>query len=389
MPPLPKRDRPHIVFLFSDTGGGHRSGAEAIIEALQIEYPGQVTSEMVDIFRQYGPPPLNKAPDIYSTLSRMPDLWRMSYQMSDGRYRASMFNQAIWPYIRRPLRRLLSDHPCDLIVSMHQLTNAPVLHAMKRRKTPFATVVLDMVSTHAFWFDRRANLVMVPTEAACQRALKLGLSPDQVHVVGMPVAQRFCQPPGNRAGLRARLGWRQDLPITLLVGGGDGMGPLERTARAIDSARLPTALVIVTGRNRKLKAALEKRTWHIPVAIYGFVHEMPDFMRAADILVTKAGPGTISEAFIAGLPIILYSKMPGQEDGNVTYVVKQGAGLWRPSPAGVTAALRDWLQNPEKRQRAADACLRLAHPEASRHAARLLAGMVGLPTDLDLPPGCR
>ena len=66
--------------------------------------------------------------------------------------------------------------------------------------------------------------------------------------------------------------------------------------------------------------------------IYGFVNEMPAFMHAADILVTKAGPGTISEAFIAGLPMVLYSKMPGQEDGNVTFVVDTGAGVWAPEP---------------------------------------------------------
>jgi 1,2-diacylglycerol 3-beta-galactosyltransferase len=69
--------------------------------------------------------------------------------------------------------------------------------------------------------------------------------------------------------------------------------------------------------------------------VYGFVQDMPDFMRAADVLITKAGPGTISEAFIAGLPMILYSRLPGQEDGNVGYVVDNGAGVWAPRPDAV------------------------------------------------------
>ena len=84
----------------------------------------------------------------------------------------------------------------------------------------------------------------------------------------------------------------------------------------------------------------------IPTKIYGFVREMPEFMRAADILVTKAGPGTISEAFIAGLPMILYSRMPGQEDGNVTYVVEKGAGVWAPEADLVVDTLRSWLEQP-------------------------------------------
>ena len=106
---------------------------------------------------------------------------------------------------------------------------------------------------------------------------------------------------------------------------------LEKTAHAINEARLDAALVIITGRNRDLKYRLEQYDWNMPVSIYGFVRNMPDFMQASNVLVTKAGPGTISEACISGLPIILYSKVPGQEDGNVDYVVNEGAGVWAPA----------------------------------------------------------
>jgi len=99
-------------------------------------------------------------------------------------------------------------------------------------------------------------------------------------------------------------------------------------------------------------------------------------MAAADILVTKAGPGTISEAFIAGLPIVLYSKMPGQEDGNVTYVVDEGAGSWAPEPREAAGVIARWVLDPAERERVAAASRALARPSASREIARLLAGMV-------------
>ncbi|HBA90923.1 MAG TPA: galactosyldiacylglycerol synthase, partial [Anaerolineaceae bacterium] len=86
MNPVP-RAKPHILFLFSDTGGGHRAAAEAIIEAINLEFPGQVTTEMVDIFLQYAPPPINLAPRIYPHLSQMPNMWEMGYRASDGRRR--------------------------------------------------------------------------------------------------------------------------------------------------------------------------------------------------------------------------------------------------------------------------------------------------------------
>ena len=105
---------------------------------------------------------------------------------------------------------------------------------------------------------------------------------------------------------------------------------------------------------------------------------MPNFMAAADILVTKAGPGTISEALIAGLPIIIYSRLPGQEDGNVFYVVNQKAGVWAPHPERVVAAIKEWITDPQKRQQAVDACIAIAKPDAAIMIAGIIAGQVGV-----------
>jgi 1,2-diacylglycerol 3-beta-galactosyltransferase len=373
-------DRPHIVFLFSDTGGGHRSAAQAIIEALELEFPGQITHEMVDIFREYAPPPLHLAPEIYPPLTRMPSVWGMGYHISDGPRRTRFFYQMIWPYIRWGLNRLVREHPCNLIVSVHQLPNAPMARAIRGsgRKIPFTTVVTDLVTTHAAWYTNQADLIIVPTTVAYRRALTMGISPERMEVVGLPVADRFCKPAGEPAEFRKSLGWMQDRPVALLVGGGEGMGPLALTAHAINAARLPVQLAIIAGRNKKLRDNLERYPWSIPTKIYGFVQEMPDYMRAADILISKAGPGTISEAFIAGLPTILYSRLPGQEEGNVSYVISNGAGIWAPRPEAVVAALKNWLDHPEQREQAAAAALRLARPNAAREIARLLASQVGI-----------
>lgn len=375
----PRPDRRKIVFLFSDTGGGHRSACEAIIEAIDLEFPGKFETEMVDIFREYAPPPLDMAPDIYPTLSRMPDMWKLGYKSTDGERRKRIVNTLAWPYVRRSLTRLVLEHPCDLLVSVHQLSNAPILRVLSQLEsvgyphTPFASVVTDMVSTHAFWYDRRAELVIVPTEAARQRGLIFGVSADKMRVVGMPVAERFARPPGDKRELRSKLGWPEDRPVVLMVGGGEGMGPLESMALAVEAARLPVAVAVIAGRNQKLKDHLEAHNWRIPAFVYGFVKTMPDFMTAADVLVTKAGPGTISEAFIAGLPLILYSRMPGQEDGNVTYVEAEGAGVWAPDPDKLVMTLRRWVRSPAEMQRVAAASKSLARPGASREIARLLA----------------
>jgi 1,2-diacylglycerol 3-beta-galactosyltransferase len=305
-------------------------------------------------------------------------MWEFGYRLSDDPQRTRIFYNLMWPYIRRAIYKLLNDHPYDLLVTVHPVPVFPVSRAMKPGFPPFITVVTDMVSTHAWWFNQRSDLIFVPTEIARQRGLSYGLKPDQIRVVGLPVAQRFCMPSESSQYFRAKMGWPQDLPVILLIGGGDGMGPLTKVARAISDAHLDATLVLVTGRNHKLKAQLDVEEWSLPTFIYGFTHEMPNFMRSADILLTKAGPGTISEAFISGLPMILYSRMPGQEDGNVSYVVNQGAGVWAPEPNRIIEVLHNWLDHPAEREKVAVNCRRLARPDASHLIAHAIADQLGM-----------
>jgi 1,2-diacylglycerol 3-beta-galactosyltransferase len=370
--------RPHILFLFSDTGGGHRSAAEAIIEALHLEYDGQVTFEMVDIIKDYAPPPLNQLPAWYPYMVKTPELWGLGYRLSNSQRRVDFIISSTWPYVRQSIKNLILKNPSDLIVSVHPLANTPVLRALGRNRPRHITVVTDMVTTHAFWYDRRTDLCLVATEGAYQRALRFKLKPEQVRVVGLPVADRFCKPAGDVVALRKQLGWPQEKPVVLLVGGGEGMGPVEKTATAIAAANLPLTLVIIAGRNLKLKERLESRSWPIPTFIYGFVSNMPDFMNAASVLVTKAGPGTVSEALNAGLPMILYSRLPGQEDGNITYVTEVGAGVWAPTPEQITSVLRQWVLTPERLVEISATCRKVARPQAARTIAHILADNLGI-----------
>ena len=178
--------------------------------------------------------------------------------------------------------------------------------------------------------------------------------------------------------MRKNLGWPVEKPVVLLVGGGEGMGPLAKTAAEIDASGLDITLIIVCGRNQRLEEDLKLQKWENPAFIYGFVREMPDFMRAADYIVTKAGPGTIAEALNAQLPIILYSKLPGQEDGNVIFVQEEGAGVWAPRPIDVVRALTRWICRSEERIKVIENCRRAGRPEAARTIAHLIGETLGL-----------
>ncbi|MCX7608061.1 MAG: glycosyltransferase, partial [Anaerolineales bacterium] len=320
----------------------------------------------------------NQLPRFYPEMVKIPELWGVGFKISDGRPQAQIVTSTLWPVVRQAARRLVREHPADLLVSVHPLGNSFFLKALGHQRPPFVTVVTDMVTTHALWYDKRADLIFVPTRLALQRALEYGMSPEKVIVAGQPISQRYAYSTQDKSSLRQKLGWPEEKFTVLIVGGGEGMGPLAETARAVDESGLDVTQIIVTGRNAELKAYLETLTWENPTFIYGFTTDMPDFMRASDVIVTKAGPGTIAEALAAGLPIILYARLPGQEDGNVYYVQERGVGVWAPEPSQVVRALTRWICKPHTRQQVIENCRSAARPDAARIIARALGEKVGL-----------
>ena len=345
----------------------------SIIEALQQHHAGEAFDvAVVDIFKDYCPRPFNRFDRFYTQITKTPAAWKLSYQWTDSRHRAEILHQAFWPYVHRAADRLIDENESDLIVSTHFGSNA-LLRALGPRRPPFVTVVTDLVTTHALWYDRRVDLCLVPTEEARRRALECGMRPSQVQVTGLPVSAAFTEPLGDRAALRRQLGWPEHLPVALLMGGGDGLGPVFSLAKSIAHAGLPLALAVVAGRNERLQRRLEAQHWPVPTYMYGFTRDMPQFMAASDVLLTKAGPGTLCEAFHVGLPVILYHCIPGQEEGNVRHVVNGGAGVWAPHVGQAVEALTHMIEDPQARCRMSAASLSLARPGAARQIADVVA----------------
>ncbi len=341
-----------VVFLMSDTGGGHRAAAEAIRDALYERYgQHQVQAELVDVYRNMRFP-ATTMPEFYPwIINHGKRLWTLVYRMTENPRSAGLTSAITYFYNRGKLRQMVRQNPADVVICVHSVTAQPVMSAYESFPTrpPFVTVVTDLVSTPIFWYDPRVDRCLVPTQIAYERGLKFGLKPEQLRVTGLPVHPQFSRAitDADRAAVRAELNWDPDLPAVLMVAGGDGMGTLYETTRSIVEKGLKCQIAVITGRNKTLKARLEKeaaQNWsQQPIHIYGFVTDMPRLMAAADMLVTKAGPATISEACIAGLPIILSDYIPGQEDGNVTYVIDNNIGVFAPTPQKVANAVEGWL----------------------------------------------
>ncbi len=379
------------LILMSDTGGGHRASAEAIAEALDHLYGDEFATRIVDAWKNHSPWPLNRIADSYSWfVSDGLWLWNALWQTDDKPWSPRVLSHVITPLVRRSMARLLYAEAPDLIVSVHPLMNhvaVRILRNVLRTDVPFVTVVTDMVTAHPSWFCPRADYCLVPTEAARQRALRYGMPANRVEVAGQPVGLKFAAGVGDKDTLKRQLGLDLDRPAVLVVGGGEGMGPVYEIARSIAAAVTNAQLVVVAGRNATLEQKLKATAWEIPTHVYGFVNNMPDLMGASDVLVTKAGPGTISEAFIAGLPVVISGFIPGQEGGNVRYVVEHQAGVYAPDPAQIAARLCDWLQpgNETLREMARNASA-LARPEAALHIARRLHLQAQRPVQRPISP---
>lgn len=364
--------KPKILFLFSDTGGGHRAAAEAIVEQIHRQWGDNIETDLVDAFTNHAPPPFNQFHKLYPHLQKMPAVWSAAYKLTDSRRRTDFLFDTLYPLAKRHAADLLKQYPCDLIVSTHDAYNA-LLRVQASLRPPIVKVVTDLVTTHSIWYDTRLDTVLVPTEAAKVEALKAGMATDKVKVAGFPISRSFCIPQGEKAALRAKLGWPTDLPMVLMMSGAEGVG-LERTAQAIADSGLNVGLAVITGRNEKLKSKLDAKDWQLPAFIYGYVTElMPVMMQAADILISKAGSATLCEALASGLPVIIYNRLPGQEEGNVDYVVDQGAGAWAPGPVRVVATLKDWLE-PGRLDVISGAAKAIAMPQSAEVTAKMIVG---------------
>ncbi|RMF79821.1 MAG: glycosyltransferase [Chloroflexi bacterium] len=394
-----------VLFLMSDTGGGHRAAAEALRDELVLRHgAANVRAELVDVFRNYSPPPFKYAPQIYPHwVNRAGSSWGMAFQLSNSVRRVRALSRGMYTTLESGLKRLLHEHPADVVVCVHSLLVRPAMESLHRMdaRPPFVTVVTDLAAPHAFWFDPRVERCFVPTLSAYHHAVEAGMSQQRLKLSGLPVHTRFTHRPHNKLLARRMLGWRPDLPTILLVSGGDGIGTLDELGATIDAQRLPCQLAIVTGKNHDLKMRLEHREWNQPTHVYPFVKDMAALMCAADILVTKAGPATITEACVTGLPIILSGAIPGQETANVDYVVRNGAGVFAPQPSQVTDTIAAWLSNEDLRGQFAHNAQSLARPNAVYQIAdevwhyanqtripmrrrNVLTGLVSLPARISL-----
>jgi processive 1,2-diacylglycerol beta-glucosyltransferase len=274
---------------------------------------------------------------------------------------------------------LLAAKP-DLVINTHFLPAERIarLRTLGKTAVPQVTVCTDF-DTHRLWVNQPCDRYFVATEEGADHLVHWGVKRSDIEIIGIPVDTGFSRPVDRQACL-ARFQLAGDRPIVLQMCGGFGVGPVEGVFQSLLEAKTPMDLVVVCGRNAKLKTALsalpapEQHRVHI----FGFTAEMDQLMGCADIVVSKPGGLTTSEILARGLAMVIVNPIPGQEDCNSDYLLENGAALKANHPSSLSRKLNLLLESRDRLAAMQAAARRLGTPRAAYDVARRSLDLIGV-----------
>jgi processive 1,2-diacylglycerol beta-glucosyltransferase len=373
-----------ILVLSAAVGAGHLRAAQAVELALRQLDPA-ATVENVDVLtltnglfrRLYGRAYLdlvNKVPHVLGYFYDLLDRPRSAGRKSD-RLRLLVEKLNL-----HKLLRLLKKEPWDVIVNTHFLP-AEIIASLRRKgelATPQLTVTTDF-ETHRLWVNQPCDRYFTATEEGAANLEHWGVPAGDIRVTGIPIHPAFSQPK-DRGECLSRHGLTGDRPVLLQLAGGFGVGPVEQIFQGLLSLETGIELVVVAGRNEELKTRLAGAA--VPprhrVQVLGFTTEMDELMAAADLVISKPGGLTTSEALARGAAMVIVNPIPGQESRNSDFLLEHGAAVKINNLATLAYKLDRLLRDPGRLSALKDNARRLGRPQAAFDVARAALAWPGL-----------
>jgi processive 1,2-diacylglycerol beta-glucosyltransferase len=318
----------------------------------------------------------------------IPQLYGAIYDRAERATVAGGFRKWAAEFTARNIAGLIERVRPSVVVCTHAFP-CGVMSAYKRLYDPSIAVmgiVTDFV-VHPFWIYKNVDAYAVATPEIRAAMAARGIDVRRVGVDGIPVDRRFGDVPADRGALRERLGLGDDRAIALVMGGGLGLGPVATTVRVLAHAERRVLPVVIVGKNRRLERQLSEQSRRdgTDVRVLGFVENVYDWMHAADVLITKPGGLTTSEALAAGVPLLLLRPLPGQEERNARYLSSRGAALSAANARDLGRLLAQILDDSHAAQRLCERAAALAHPDA----AERIAGRIAALAQREVDPGVR
>jgi processive 1,2-diacylglycerol beta-glucosyltransferase len=367
-----------IAVLHATAGNGHKRAAEALAGATAALEPRATVREvdtLVFASRWYRG---TYAASYNAMAQHAPRLWGALYHS----WAIARVNRGTAPArlaldrlnLRRLVRVVEHERP-DAVVCTHFLP-VEALSAARGRGlgVPLHCVITDFTA-HPFWAFPHVDRYFVAAEAVADELAGHGVPRSRIEVTGIPVDPRFARTVG-RVQARLRFGLDPDRPLVLVMGGGGGVGPLGELAERLAQLTAGMQVLVVCGTNARLRDEIDQlplgRTGR--VRTLGFTQEVDVLLEACDVVVSKAGGLTCSEALVKRAPLVIFRPTPGQEVRNARFLESNGAAVEADSAESVVATVARWLSDPAAVAEVREAQARLARPDAAEAIARLVLG---------------
>lgn len=293
-----------------------RRGSEVVVEDL-YQYASQVLHDLIENGYLFSVKHLKKPyHHAYSSLERSERMRRMVSVLTANRL------------IARRFATYFEGYTPDIIVTTH-VFGAQVLDILKSHgflNIPVIGIVTDYCF-HPFWEDlKKIEYIVTGSERMLGAAIRRGIPADKLLPFGIPVRSAF-QSRTPKKEAREKLGLKTDSKTVLIMGGSMGYGNMLQTVASIDRLCMDIQIVCICGSNDKLRRRLEHIRTHSPLTICGFVNNVDEYMDAADCVITKPGGCTVTEALCKAIPMILTEPIPGHEERNIDFLVRNCAAM--------------------------------------------------------------
>ena len=356
-----------LSIFFANYGHGHRRVAEAVAAEWTARTGGRV--EIVDYFARFTNPVSDALTRFgyYQVVRFAPKIQAWFYNMMGEIRPDSRFRRAVNRQGMERLHRYLASQRPDVVCCVHW-TFAGTMSDLKiagRTSVPCLTVITDYVS-HGEWLHPAVDRYCVPHALMRDGLLAHGISEQRIVVSGLPIERKF-QRPLDRDALTARLGLTPGVPVILVMAGAYAtLGRMGDVVQVLARFPRPLQALVVCANAPRLAdriRAVTARSAH-QFQVFGYVNNVEELMTVSDLLITKAGGVTVSEALAEGLPMLLYGSIPGQEESNAEFLVEQGAAMAAKTPAELHAACDRLLASPDRLAGMRQVASALGRPDA-------------------------
>ncbi|MTI82238.1 MAG: glycosyltransferase [Firmicutes bacterium] len=369
-----------LIFTVS-AGDGHTRAAQAVKKQILENYPEAQVS-IVDTFRYASPMVEKMVLGAYLEIIKIsPMVYGYFYYRAEktqplSGFAKMEFNRIINKLAAPKLMSLISSMQPQAILCTHPFPLG-ILSSLKIRgklDIPLLATITDF-TVHPFWVYSAVDYYCVASEELKPSFIRHGVSSDRLAATGIPIDPLFRRME-SKEQLNKRLGLSNDLPTILVMGGGLGMGPLEEVVQTLDTRQCQ--LLVVCGRNKSLKNKIDiiANQMGRNVHVYSFVSNIHELMGAADLMVTKAGGLTCSEALALGLPLFITDPIPGQEERNTEFLVNQGAAVAIKDSKHLLTEINKYIHNPHRVNELTKAAIKIGRPNSARVVMNLMQQMV-------------